>query len=282
MNSVKNEGSARYMNNENAVIYIVSDFTGETAELVAKAAVAQYPKFDMKMVWIPYITDKVIIEDIIKKAKNVNSIIMFTIVAKELKDYLVELAVKNNITYVDIMEPAISAISKAIKSEPTYKGVMRKLDKEYFDKVEAIEFAVRYDDCKDPRGIKKADLVLLGISRTSKTPLSMYLATKNIKVANIPLLPEVKPPKELYDIAPETVIGLTTDPHKLNAIRLERLKAHGLNSDANYASLERIAYEYKYAEEIMKSIGCKIIDVTDKAIEETASTILQILKEVIR
>lgn len=270
------------MTNENAVIYIVSDFTGETAELIAKAAAAQYPQFDMKMVWIPYVTEKAPIDDIIQKAKYFNSIIMFTIVAKELKDYLVELAEKNNIIYVDIMEPAISAISKAIKSEPTYKGVMRKLDQEYFDKVEAIEFAVRYDDCKDPRGIKKADLVLIGISRTSKTPLSMYLATKNIKVTNIPLLPEVKPPKELYEIAPEKIIGLTTNPQKLNAIRLERLKAHGLNSDASYASIERIAYEYTYAEEIMKSIGCKIIDVTDKAIEETASTIFQILKEVIR
>lgn len=268
------------MDKSRAVIFVISDSIGETAEQVAKAASAQYPECEIRIRWIPYVTEIESIQEVISEAKDLDSIIMFTLVVPELRKYLVEQAIENNITYVDIMGPAIDAIAKITGQHPTdIPGAVRKLDDEYFRKIEAVEFAVKYDDCKDPRGIKKADLVLLGISRTSKTPLGMFLATKNIKVANIPLLPEVKPPKELFEISPKKIIGLVISSDHLNPIRLERLKSHGLSSEANYASKERIAYEHKYAEEIMDRIGCRVVDVTDKAIEETANTILQILKE---
>lgn len=268
------------MDKNRAVIFVISDSIGETAEQVAKAASAQYPECEIRIRWIPYVTEIESIQEVISEAKDLDSIIMFTLVVPELRKYLVEQAIENNITYVDIMGPAIDAIAKITGQHPTdIPGAVRKLDDEYFRKIEAVEFAVKYDDCKDPRGIKKADLVLLGISRTSKTPLGMFLATKNIKVANIPLLPEVKPPKELFEISPQKIIGLVISSDHLNPIRLERLKSHGLSSEANYASKERIAYEHKYAEEIMNRIGCRVVDVTDKAIEETANTILQILKE---
>lgn len=264
-----------------AIIYVVSDSIGETAEQVAKAASAQYCQCEIEIKRIPYVSETETLQEVVNEAKDLNSIIMFTLVLPGLKEYLMQEAKKHDIICVDIMGSAISAIGSVVNSQPTSTpGMLRKLDDEYFNMVEAIEFAVQYDDCKDPRGIKKADLVLIGVSRTSKTPLSMYLASKNIKVTNIPILPEVTPPKELYNVEPQRVIGLINNPEKLNAIRLERLKAHGLNSGANYASIERIAYELKYAEEIMNRIGCKVIDVTDKAIEETASIILQILKEV--
>ena len=158
-------------------------------------------------------------------------------------------------------------------------GVIRKMDKSYFNRVEAIEFAVKYDDGKDPRGLLKADLVLVGISRTSKTPLSMYLANKHIKVANVPLVPEVPIPKELDSVEPRRIIGLTNSPEKLNVIRTERLKAMGLNGSANYAKLDRILEELDYSEEVMKRLKCPVINVANKAIEETAGIILDILKE---
>lgn len=268
------------MEKSRAVIYVISDSIGETAEQVAKAASAQYPDCEIRIKWIPYVAEVETIHEVISEAKDLNSVIMFTLVVPELKDCLVREAREHGIAYVDIMGPAIEEISKVTKCPPTYiPGAVRKLDADYFKKVEATEFAVKYDDCKDPRGIKKADLVLIGISRTSKTPLSMFLASKNIRVANIPLLPEIKPPKELYEISPKKIIGLTISPDHLNTIRLERLKSHGLSNEANYASMERIAHELEYAEEIMKDIGCAVVDVTDKAIEETANTILQILKE---
>ena len=184
------------------------------------------------------------------------------------------------LSHVDLMTPLLKQISNKTGVKPKREpGIIRKLDESYFKRVEAIEFAVKYDDGKDPRGILKSDIVLLGISRTSKTPLSMYLANKNIKVANVPLVPEIPIPKEVFEIDPKKIIGLTNTPEKLNSIRQERLKALGLSSNASYANLERILQELDYSEKIMKKAGCPVIDVSNKAIEETAGIILDIMKE---
>jgi regulator of PEP synthase PpsR (kinase-PPPase family) len=174
----------------------------------------------------------------------------------------------------------MGTFKRAIGTEPLNQpGTIRRLDDKYFKKVEAIEFAVKYDDGKDPRGIKKADIVLIGVSRTSKTPLSMYMAHKNIRVANIPLVPEVPVPDELFEISSKRIIGLITDPEKLNAIRLERLKSMGLSNSAVYADMNRIMEELEYAEKLMRKIGCHFINVSNKAIEESANIIIQIMKK---
>ena len=135
---------------------------------------------------------------------------------------------------------------------------------------------MKYDDGKDP-WVQNGRCSFDRISRTSN-PLSMYLAHRNIKAANIPIVPEIEPPKELFQISPKKIIGLTTDPMVLNHIRQERLKALGLDADANYANMDRILQELEYAESIMKRIGCPIIDVSTKAVEETAAIILEIIK----
>ncbi|MEH7489753.1 pyruvate, water dikinase regulatory protein, partial [Priestia megaterium] len=140
-------------------------------------------------------------------------------------------------------------------------------------------FAVKYDDGQDIGGIKRADIVLIGVSRTSKTPLSMYLAHKRFKVANIPLVPEIAPPDELFSIPRNKCVGLIITPDKLNEIRKERLRNLGLTSQANYANFERILEELEYAEKIMKRIGCPVINVSNKAVEETADLILAMLKK---
>lgn len=174
------------------------------------------------------------------------------------------------------MSPLISALADKTGLDPkNIPNVTHRLDEQYFRKVEAVEFAVKYDDGKDPRGLLYADVVLIGVSRTSKTPLSMYLAHKGIKAANIPLVPEVTPPRELYEVPRNKVFGLILGPEKLNQIRSERLKTLGLGAFADYANLNRIMEELDYAKQIMKKIGCVIIDTTNKAVEETASVILQ-------
>jgi regulator of PEP synthase PpsR (kinase-PPPase family) len=173
------------------------------------------------------------------------------------------------------MDAFASIMPGAPRMEP---GLVRKLDAQYFRRVEAIEFAVKYDDGKDPRGLGLADLVLVGVSRTSKTPLSMYLAHKQIKVANVPLVPEVLPPEELFDVPREKVVGLTISPNQLFEIRKERLLALGLRHQSSYASLERILMELEYSEGIMKKIGCPIFDVTNKAVEETAGKLLELIR----
>lgn len=269
------------MDKEGLMIYIVSDSIGETAEQVTKAAISQFILKNHEIRRFPFINEKSQIIEMVREAKQQNSIIIFTMVVQELKNFLIEETNKWNIPSIDIMSPIIEGLGNVLHSTPRREaGLIRKLDERYFKKVEAIEFAVKYDDGKDPRGLRKGDIVLIGISRTSKTPLSMYLAHKNIKVANVPLVPEVAPPKELFEIPSKKIIGLTTDPMKLIEIRQERLKALGLKREANYASIERILEELEYADGIMKRLACPVIDVSNKAVEESASIILEIFREI--
>lgn len=257
-------------------IYAVSDSMGETAEQLSKSVIKQFDITNFEIKRVPYVNDYNDVDNLIAKASSEDSIIIFTVVVEELKNYLIDKALENNIPAVDVMTPAIlTLIDKLGLSPKREPGLNRKLDEKYFKKIEAVEFAVKYDDGKDTKGILLSDVVLIGVSRTSKTPLSMYLAHKNIKVANIPLVPEVSPPEELKLISPKKIIGLTLDSDYLNKIRKERLKAMGLRDTANYANVERILKELEYAEIIMKKLNCKVIDTTNKAVEETASIILE-------
>lgn len=262
-------------------IYIVSDSLGETAKTVAKACIYQFPNHEnWNIKRHPYINNKNLLTDVLEKAKGVNALVMYSMVNQELVDYAKSYCEDNNISYIDLLSSVIGQMAEKAGIEPIREpGVIRKMDKSYFDRIEAIEFAVKYDDGKDPRGVLKADVVLVGISRTSKTPLSMYLANKQLKVANVPLVPEVPIPKELMEVETKRIIGLTNSPDTLNRIRMERLKALGLSGAANYAKLERILEELDYSEEIMKTLKCPVINVSNKAIEETAGIIIDILKE---
>ncbi|MET3290093.1 kinase/pyrophosphorylase [Brevibacillus fluminis] len=261
------------------IIYVVSDSIGETAELVVRAVVSQ---FDSRLIDIqkyPYIEDKTSIDEVIASAKESKAMIVFTLVIPELKAYIMECAAAAGIPIIDIMGPLLLTLQETLNVSPTGKpGLVRRLDEEYFRKVDAIEFAVKYDDGRDPRGLLRADVVLIGVSRTSKTPLSMYLANKRLKVANVPIVPEVDPPEELFQVPKERCIGLIINPEHLNAIRTERLKALGLTAQANYANLDRINQELEYSRKIIERIGCPIIDVSQKAVEETANIILEIIK----
>jgi [pyruvate, water dikinase]-phosphate phosphotransferase / [pyruvate, water dikinase] kinase len=259
------------------IVYVVSDSIGETAEFVARAAASQFNSGQIEIRRVPYVKDPGYISEIVEEASDNKGIIAYTLVLPELRDALVEKAAVYKVPVVDIMGPRIDAISTIAENSPKMKpGLLHKLDEDYFRKVEAIEFAVKYDDGKDPRGIVHSDIVILGVSRTSKTPLCMYLAHKRIKAANVPLVPEVAPPQEVFNLPRNKVIGLTIRPQQLNIIRQERLKTLGLTSSADYASFERILKELDYAEEIMKKVGCPVIDVTNKAVEETASKVLEI------
>jgi len=262
------------------IVYLVSDSVGETAELMVKAVAAQFNGGEVDIKHFSYVQEKEEIQHIVELAKLRNSMIAYTLVVPSLKNFLDEKSQEEGIIAVDLMHPLMEAFSKKFQSGPKSEpGLMRRLDENYFRRVEAIEFAVKYDDGQDPRGLKHADMVLIGVSRTSKTPLSMYLAHKRFKVANIPLVPEVAPPKELFAIPKNKVVGLIITPTKLNEIRIERLKNLGLTTQANYANLERILDELDYAEKIMKRIGCPVINVSNKAIEETADIILAMFKQ---
>ncbi|MDI6813251.1 MAG: pyruvate, water dikinase regulatory protein [Desulfitobacteriaceae bacterium] len=260
------------------VVYVISDALGETAEFVSRAAAAQFSGVRTRIRRVPYVRDESHLDEILDEAAKDQAIIVYTLVLFGLRNHLEKRAQEVGLQTVDILGPLIGAISTQTGLEPSHiPSIIHRLDEQYFRKMEAIEFAVKYDDGKDARGALFADVVLIGVSRTSKTPLSMYLAHKGIKAANIPLVPEVAPPEELFSIPSHKIVGLTLRPDRLNLIRTERLKTLGLGASADYASLERIVQELEYARNVMKKVGCRIIDATGKAVEETASTILEIM-----
>lgn len=266
---------------ETVNIYIFSDSIGETNEQVVRSILAQFPSNTFEVKRFSHIITIENLNGVLEQVnKNETAIIFYTFVQKELITHLNTYANEHSISAINILGEGISALSNLLGENPRGEpGSQRKLDDKYFDRVKSIEFSVRYDDGQDPQGILKADLVLIGVSRTSKTPLSIYLANRNIKVANVPLFPENPPPKELFEISPTKIIGLTNEVDFLNKIRRERLKTLGLSHQAQYAESTRIMEELTYAEGIMKQIGCLIINVENKAIEETASDIMEHLNK---
>ncbi|QKS70870.1 kinase/pyrophosphorylase [Paenalkalicoccus suaedae] len=263
---------------ERLIVYVISDSVGETAELVVKAAVSQFDEDSTLIRRIPYVEDIGTVDEVCTAAVENDAVIAFTLVLPEIKEHLQKRTEELGIKTYDILSPMIQLLAGKLEQQPKNEsGLIHMLDEDYFRKVEAIEFAVKYDDGRDPRGILRADVVLVGVSRTSKTPLSQYLAHKRLKVANVPLVPEVEPPAELFTIPKEKIIGLTISPEKLNGIRAERLKALGLKAEANYATIDRIEEELRYSDTIMKRIDCHVIDVSTRAVEETANIINQLI-----
>lgn len=262
-------------------IYVLSDSLGNTATDVVRAALAQFDLDidDYRIKKIPAISSKERIDDIFVEIRD-RDIVVQTLVEEDLASYSKSLAEKRNILLVDILSDLLKKLSisldKTIKNRP---GQIRKLGEDYFRRVDALEFAVRYDDGKDINGLIDSDIIIIGVSRTSKTPLSMYLANKNIKVMNLPLVPEIALPKEIYEIDKRKIIGLTTSIDHLNSVRKERMKSLGVGGENSYSSELRIFEELEYANDVMKKLGCPIINVENKAIEETAEIIIEIIKE---
>ncbi|MFC7681402.1 pyruvate, water dikinase regulatory protein [Paenibacillus sp. GCM10028914] len=257
-------------------IAICSDSVGETADAVVRATLRQFelPNTEVKRMMNVRSEDELIA--IMEEVSRRGGFVAYTLVQPELREVIKEESVRLNIRAVDIMGPMMQAFIDTFNDTPKRTpGLLHRLDEDYFRRVEAVEFAVNNDDGKDVGAILKADLVLLGASRVSKTPLSIFLAHKGLKVMNYPVVPELTPPTQLKEIDANKIIGLTIEPTHLVKIRSERLKSMGLPDDAHYASLERVQNELKYAQSLFSSLGCPVIDVTDKAIEETAGLIMK-------
>ncbi len=266
---------------EKSIIYVVSDSVGETAEFVIKAALSQFmSENDYDLYRIPYVENIEVLRGAVYHAKQLGAMIGFTLVSAKFREFLIQEAADKQVECVDIIGPMLQAMERKFQMQPKEEpGLIHQLDEDYFRRVEAIEFAVRYDDGRDPRGVAQADIVLIGVSRTSKTPLSQYLAHKQLKVANVPIVPEIDPPSSLFDLPAHKCIGLKINPNELNGIRKERLKSLGLDDHALYANHERIELELAYFNKIIERLGCPVIDVSHKAVEETANIILNMINE---
>ncbi|MCD9026114.1 pyruvate, water dikinase regulatory protein [Cohnella silvisoli] len=264
------------MNEKERTIFVCSDSVGETAEAVVKATIRQFNAHHTRITRYAHIKNEEEIRFLMEEAVRQGAFVAYTLVLPELREMMMQEAGRLKLNAVDIMGPVMQAFIDTFHDSPKREaGLLHRLDEEYYRRVEAIEFTVRCDDGKDMNVIPQADIVLLGVSRTSKTPLSIYLAHKGYKVCNYPIVPDIKPPRELLQQNKSKLVGLTMDAGQLSKIRTERLKSVGLPKGAKYASLERVVEELEFAQDLYKELGCMVIDVTEKAIEETAGLIAE-------
>lgn len=263
------------MTKQKIYIYIISDSAGETASKLAQASVSQYEDLDIAFIHQTFVSEKEDLFEALHDAKAHDALIIHTLISKEFILIANSYCAENNLFCMDLLSPVVNELSARTNIEPKrIAGAVHSLNQEYFNRITAMEFAVKYDDGKDPKGFLDADIVLLGVSRTSKTPLSLFLANKNLKVANLPLIPQAALPKELWEMDPKKIIGLTNNPEILNKIRQERMKAYGLNPETAYSNIDKIQEELQYAQNLYNELGCIVINVADLSIEETASIVL--------
>jgi regulator of PEP synthase PpsR (kinase-PPPase family) len=228
------------------------------------------------------VRDRRVLSNILQQAASAGALVVFTLVRPELRQHFHEEANRLGVASVDVIGSLLYQIGQHLDAIPVnIPSAELPLSAEYFRRVEAVEFAVKSDDGKEPRNLRKADLVLCGVSRTSKTPLSTYLAGRGLKVANVPLVLGVEPPRELLELPGFRVIGLTIDVDQLLGIRKHRLQQLGMPADANYGLRDHVKAELEYAHAIFRSHPqWMVIDVTNCAIEETATIILEALKDI--
>jgi len=261
------------------MIFTVSDGTGETALSIVRAVSVQFADVDIHIERYNLVRVQQDLESILLRARDHNATIVTTLVSHELRVFLMFRSMQLGVKVIDVLFPLLEMLSRQIGRRPSsIPGLLRQLDNDYFRRIFAIEYTVRHDDGLGLHDLNEADIVLVGISRTSKTPLCMYLGHKGYKVANVPLVEGQNPPKELFEIDPHKIIALTIDPERLSEIRTARLSELGTRDEGDYADMEKIFDEIEWAETIYKkNRRWPILDVTGKAIEENAVEIERII-----
>jgi regulator of PEP synthase PpsR (kinase-PPPase family) len=258
-------------------IHVVSDATGNTAEQMVRAALVQFSTVNPKLRIWPRVRTIEELDTILEQATGRDALIVHTLVNPLLSEHLYQSSRELHIRCLDLIGPLLATFSDFFEAEPLrMPGHKRRLDDSYFRRVEAIEFTVNADDGRGLSRLSRADLILAGVSRTSKTPVATFLAGKGFKVANVPLIRNVEPPAALDDMPSGKVYGLTIDPEKLVEIRANRVQRLNLEGTGDYAAINSVEAEVRWAEEIFERNDWPVIDVTDLAIEEIASEILKL------
>ena len=260
-------------------IFLISDSTGETIDRIFTALKAQFKDFSYKTQQFSFTRTENQITEIMKEAKTKkNIIILYTLVDQELALFLNKLSKKNSIPCFGVLGELIENFSKILnKQSLNIPSRQHKLNEEYYERVEAIQFTMRHDDGNDVKDIEDSDIILLGVSRTSKTPTSIYLANRGYKTSNIPLINENSIPEKIKKNKKRIcVVGLTTDPERLIDLRKNRLRSLKENEKTDYTNLKKISEEVKSARKTFKKYKWPVIDVTRKSVEETAASIIKI------
>ncbi len=261
-------------------IYIISDGTGETAATMIRAALVQYSDKEIQMVRCKNIRTEAQVSPLIDECFERNGIIVYTVVSLQLRGKIRELANNKGLASIDLLGPILQNLDAyfGVANHQLEAGLLRTVDERYFKRIEAIEYTVKHDDGKTFSELDKADIVLVGISRTSKTPLSIFLSHKGWKVANIPLVLNSPLPSEIFQVDQRKIVGLIIDIESLQRIRKNRLEKFGQDPGGEYASLAHIADEIEYALRIFRqNKKWPVFNVTERALEETASEITRIV-----
>lgn len=256
-------------------IYILSDATGQSGLDILKAALVQFENPHIKFTVFPKVESKTNISKILGQAKADNALVAFTLVKKSNREFISEFCRKNSIIHVDILGPLINNLASYLKIEPLENPrLLRKVDERYFKRIEAIEFTINHDDGQRAQRLEEADIVILGLSRTSKTPTSFFLAQQGFKVANVPIVPEVPLPDEIFRIDQNKISCLVMDPEVLQKVRLARLGHY--KTDSSYTDLRKIYEETDHVESLCrKHKQWKVINTTNRSVEETSREIIQ-------
>lgn len=262
-------------------IDVISDSTGETGERVVRAALLQYPDAKIELRRHPRVRTKQRAEPILQRASADRSLLVFSVVSPELSNYIRRTTVALRIEAIDVIGSVIGRLETYLERPPINRpGALLPLGDEYFRRIEAVEFAVKNDAGRDPRNFSKADIVLVGVSRTSKTPLATLLAQRGLKVANLTLVLGSQPPRELEAVAPQRIVCLTIDVASLCAFREERLQKLGMPAETRYAMRAHVEEEVAFAEKIYtQHPGWTRVDMTDLSVEETAGIIIEQLAD---
>lgn len=261
-------------------IIVISDGTGETASAMVRAAITQFSDRDIYFTRYKNVRSKKQVEAIITEAAIHHDLVVYTMVSAELREFLVDKARLQHVRTVDLMGNLLTALSNILDKEPSSDpGLLHAVDDEYFKRVAAMEFTLNHDDGRNIDSLHLADVILVGISRTSKTPLSMYLSLNGIKVVNVPLILNTPLPEALFQVDQRKIFGLTIEPEILYEIRRNRLTRLGAQKhEGNYAQMPKIVEEVEWANKIFReNKRWPIFNVSGKALEETAAEILKLL-----
>ena len=255
-------------------VHVLSDSLGETGEMVARAAIAQFPPGSFVIERLPRVDNAEGLRRMVREHCGHHCLFLYTLVDAGLREEMQALC-DEGANGVDLLWPSVSVLASVTGVTPAGQaGSMRRTDEEYFERIEAMEFAVKHDDGRNPQGLTEADIVLIGVSRTSKTPLSMYLAVKGYRVANVPLAHGITPPDELFSVDPRRIFGLVTSSKVLMEIRSARMRELG-GWVPHYAEREDIEHELDEARALMRKLGCIVVHTDDRAIEEAAQEIIR-------
>jgi len=258
-------------------LHVVSDSTGETAARLVLAAEAQFPDQEFVEVRHPRVESVADLQLAVERMKGRAAVVVYTLVQPELRDAMRSMCRRAKLHYCDLLGHPIDAIARVSGQTASMTPRARPpLNEHYFKRMSAIEFAVKFDDGVGG-GLEDADIVLVGVSRTSKTPLSIYLGYLGYKTANVPLVKGIEPPAELFRIEPSKIVGLTIDAERLSEIRLERIR--WMRGDRRYAALGEIYEELEYSGQVQRRLGCPVIEVSELSIEELSHRIVRVVEQ---